>query len=202
MFDVKPMFPLGRCQRCGADEVVYCGKYNLCSGCLKKYEEAKKGARTIREWKRRQMKNRFEIIGSIDKLTLSDFIRFVDASKSKKLEILIFSSGGSGEVALSICDYMKASGKEFTTIGIGQVESAASVIFFMGNKRFSYKNTYFMIHKGKLSNNSIMAGFEHKKRIKLYNEEAQNIIPLPIKKRIQYFSAEELLEMGLIDKII
>ena len=145
---------------------------------------------------------RFKIFGSIEEYKLKDFVEFVDENKSRKLEILICSSGGSGEAALGICDYMKASKKEFTTIGIGRVESAALSIFFSGDKRFAYKNTIFMTHKGALENNSILNRFENNKKLNLFNKASQEIIPLKIKRKRQYFSSKDLFEMGFIDKII
>lgn len=90
------------------------------------------------------------IDGSIDSWAKFQVERVVSRAlqeNQKTLPIFINSSGGSVYVMRSILDLLKGSGLELITINTGICMSAAVPIFAMGNKRFAYPSSRFMIHE-------------------------------------------------------
>ena len=144
-----------------------------------------------------------KIIGNITDYSLREFIGFVDDnSKAKMLEILLYSSGGSAEATFGIYDYMKLSKKKFIVTGIGRVESAALVIMAAGDKKQAYENTIFMYHEPQLERRNVMIFNPHKKKLSICVEKYQSLIPVKVKKKEIYLTAEEAKKIGLIDTIL
>lgn len=64
----------------------------------------------------------------------------------KKVVLYLNSSGGDLDIAWSLYDYVRLSGLHLVTIGVGDVESAAVLLFLAGKERYASKSSSFLIH--------------------------------------------------------
>lgn len=70
--------------------------------------------------------------------------------KVTKLKFILSSTGGDIDSAIRLYDYLKALPFDVETIGFGQIDSAANVIFLAGIKRFAVKDCRFFYMKALL----------------------------------------------------
>lgn len=63
-----------------------------------------------------------------------------------KFAILISSTGGETTSAFTAYNYLRGLNVEITTFNIGDVDSAARVLYCAGSKRYSLPNTRFLLH--------------------------------------------------------
>jgi len=135
------------------------------------------------------------------------------------IEFFISSNGGSVGDMFAVYDLMRIvkRNRDICTYGFGKVASAAVVLLSAGTpgKRFISKNTRVMIHhcsaaeQGPVPNlKTVYKEAAHVEEMmiqaladnsKLSVGEIYNIFS---KNTDEYFSAEEALEMGFVDKII
>lgn len=133
------------------------------------------------------------------------------------LTLYINSDGGSLQDAFALIDVMKLSVRPIRTIGIGSVCSAAFLIFAAGTKgeRIISSNASIMCHQ--YSNASYGKYHDIKaanKENELLNERmisllkyCTNLDTRTIKSKLLppsdvWFSAQEILELGIADKIL
>lgn len=89
----------------------------------------------------------------------------------KRLKFFISSVGGDVDSAIRLHDYLKALPIEVTTIGFGQVDSAAVIIFLAGNTRIAIKKCRFLLHEGTYTfNKKTNALHVHEETMALFNE--------------------------------
>ena len=142
-----------------------------------------------------------------------------DFEDAPDIEFFISSNGGSVSDMFAIYDLMELvkKNRDIATFGYGKVSSAAVLILAAGTsgKRHISKNTRVMIHhcSGNASGTqpNVRVNFNELKKVeemmiqlladnsKLSVGEIYNIFS---RNTDEYFSAEEVLEMGLVDKII
>ncbi len=143
-------------------------------------------------------------------------ILFLESENPKKeISFYINSPGGIVWSGLAIYDTMQYVSSKISTICIGQAASAGSLLLTAGEKdmRFSLPNSRIMVHQpsggyqGQVTDIEIQTN-EIKKTKQRLNEiyakhtgkkisEVSNIM-----ERDKYFSAEEAIKFGLIDKVI
>lgn len=132
------------------------------------------------------------------------------------LTMYINSDGGSLQDAFALVDVMKKSKKPIRTIGIGSVCSSAFLIFASGTKgeRFISQTATAMCHQysdgltGKYHDIRATAK-EHElinKRMVDLLKECTELSTTTIKRKLLppsdvYFTAEELIELGVADDI-
>ena len=94
------------------------------------------------------------INGELDEDSVKDAIKWIvyenlEKDKSKILTLYINSCGGSLTDTFALIDIMRRSHYPIRTIGIGNVMSAAFILFSCGTKgqRFIAKNTSIMCHQ-------------------------------------------------------
>lgn len=132
------------------------------------------------------------------------------------LTLYINSDGGSLQDAFSLIDVMRKSNKPVHTIGLGSVCSSAFLIFAAGEKghRYISPTASIMCHQytdsstGKYHDIKATAK-EHElinKRMVDLLRECTELNTTTIKKKLlppsdAYFSAEELIELGVADHI-
>lgn len=89
-------------------------------------------------------------LGSYDNVNgveLLDVIKQVQANPmANGYDVIINSEGGVIDVGFDIYNYLISLGKPITTVGVGLVASAATIIFMAGSTRKLRPNTDFMIH--------------------------------------------------------
>lgn len=163
------------------------------------------------------------ITGDIDDENIDKAIRWLlyenitGENTGKVLTLYINSTGGSLTDAFALIDVMRSSPFIIRTIGIGNVMSAAFMIFAAGDKghRFISKNTSSMCHQFTDAVDSkyhdIKAAMKESEYL---NERMINVLiettGLPrakIKSKLLgpsdiYLSAEEMLEYGVADQIL
>tara|TARA_B100000575_G_C23024870_1_gene590209 strand:+ start:452 stop:1063 length:612 start_codon:yes stop_codon:yes gene_type:complete len=143
-------------------------------------------------------------------------ILFLESENPKKeISFYINSPGGIVWSGLAIYDTMQYVSSKIMTICIGQAASAGSLLLTAGEKdmRFSLPNSRIMVHQpsggyqGQVTDIEIQTN-EIKKTKQKLNEiyskhtgkklsEISNIM-----ERDKYFSAQEAIKFGLIDKVI
>ncbi len=163
------------------------------------------------------------ITGDIDDESIDKAIRWLlyenltGENTGKTLTLYINSTGGSLTDAFALIDVMRNSPFVIRTIGIGNVMSAAFMIFAAGDKghRFISKNTSSMCHQFTDSVDSkyhdIKAAMKESEYL---NERMIKVLlettGLPrakIKSKLLgpsdiYLSAEEMIEFGVADHIL
>tara|TARA_B100000575_G_C23087410_1_gene626739 strand:+ start:496 stop:1107 length:612 start_codon:yes stop_codon:yes gene_type:complete len=143
-------------------------------------------------------------------------ILFLESENPKKeISFYINSPGGIVWSGLAIYDTMQYVSSKIMTICVGQAASAGSLLLTAGEKdmRFSLPNSRIMVHQpsggyqGQVTDIEIQTN-EIKKTKQRLNEiyakhtgkkisEVSNIM-----ERDKYFSPEEAIKFGLIDKVV
>ena len=163
------------------------------------------------------------LMGDIDGETIEKTIRWLlyenmdNSNPEKILTLYINSTGGSLTDAFGLIDLIKNSNFVVRTIGIGNVMSAAFMIFAAGDKgeRYIAKNTSIMCHQFTESidekYHDIKAALKEtencNKRMVDFLVEATGLVPSKVKSKLLppsdvYLTAEELLEYGVADHIL
>ena len=141
---------------------------------------------------------------------------FLESENPKKdISFYINSPGGVVWSGLAVFDTMQYISSKIMTICIGQAASAGSLLLASGEKgmRFSLPNSRIMIHQpsggfqGQVTDIEIQTKefIKTKQKLneiytKLTSKNLKEIIQ--IMERDKYFSPEEAIQFGLIDKII
>ena len=163
------------------------------------------------------------LMGEIDDENVEKAIRWLlyenmdNSNPDKVLTIYINSTGGSLTDAFGLIDVMQNSNFVVRTIAIGNVMSAAFLIFAAGDKgeRYVAKNTSIMCHQFTESidekYHDIKAALREtencNKRMVDILTEATGLVPSKVKAKLLpasdvYLTAEELLEFGVADHIL
>jgi len=163
------------------------------------------------------------LMGEIDDENVEKAIRWLlyenmdNSNPDKILTIYINSTGGSLTDAFGLIDVMQNSNFVVRTIAIGNIMSAAFLIFAAGDKgeRYVAKNTSIMCHQFTDSidekYHDIKAALKEtencNKRMVDILTEATGLVPSKVKAKLLpasdvYLTAEELLEFGVADHIL
>lgn len=97
----------------------------------------------------------YNFIGSINNESISNFLTFVKNSKDiSSLTVNINSLGGEVSCAIAIYNYLKSKEISIQTHNIGDVSSAAIILYLSGTKRTAEEACKFLIHPIALNVNS------------------------------------------------
>ena len=143
-------------------------------------------------------------------------ILFLESENPKKeISFYINSPGGIVWSGLAIYDTMQYVSSKIMTICIGQAASAGSLLLTAGEKgmRFSLPNSRIMVHQpsggyqGQVTDIEIQTNEIKRAKIKLneiYSKHTGNKLSeiSSIMERDKYFSADEAIRFGLIDKVV
>ena len=141
---------------------------------------------------------------------------FLESENPKKeISFYINSPGGIVWSGLAMYDTMQYISSKIMTICIGQAASAGSLLLTAGEKdmRFSLPNSRIMVHQpsggfqGQVTDIEIQSKeiIKTKKRLnQIYSHHTQKDIKEveTIMERDKFFSPEEAIKFGLIDKIV
>jgi len=141
---------------------------------------------------------------------------FLEAEDPKKeIYLYINSPGGLVTAGLGIYDTMQYVKPDISTLCIGQAASMGSFLLAAGTKgkRFSLPNSRIMVHQpsggyqGQVTDIEIQTNEIKRAKIKLneiYSKHTGKKISeiSSIMERDKYFSADEAIKFGLIDKIV
>lgn len=147
-----------------------------------------------------------------------DLIEWEADENVQEITIYLTSNGGQSDVALGVCDFLKAFPKPITIVAAGVCHSAAVTILQMADKRLALPNTHFMIHPMSILESMETSVFQiaqdseyfqriEKKKLEIIGART-GMLPEKIQelyKNKLYFSAQEARNFGpngLIDAIV
>jgi ATP-dependent Clp protease, protease subunit len=142
----------------------------------------------------------------------------LNSKKKKVLTLYINSEGGDLYQAFALVDVIKCSTHTIRTIGVGQVMSAAFLIFAAGSKghRFLGKNTGLMCHQyssdlGSVKHHDLQAALTEgnicdDKMLDIL-VSATGLLPAEVQKHLlnstdKYIDADMAITLGVADSIL
>ena len=182
-------------------------------------EQSSRGERAYDIYSRLLKERIIFLTGPIDdnvaSLVCAQLLFLESENPKKEISFYINSPGGIVWSGLAMYDTMQYISSKIMTICIGQAASAASLLLTAGEKemRFSLPNSRIMVHQpsggyqGQVTDIEIQTKeiIKTKKRLnEIYARHADKKIKEVelIMERDKYFSPEEAIEFGLIDKIV
>ena len=182
-------------------------------------EQTSRGERAYDIYSRLLKERIIFLTGPIDdniaSLVCAQLLFLESENPKKEISFYIKSPGGIVWSGLAVYDTMQYISSKIMTICIGQAASAGSLLLAAGEKdmRFSLPNSRIMIHQpsggyqGQVTDLEIQTNeiIKTKKRLnQIYAKHTgKNIKEVElIMERDKYFSPEEAIKFGLIDKIV
>ena len=182
-------------------------------------EQSSRGERAYDIYSRLLKERIIFLTGPIDdniaSLVCAQLLFLESENPKKEISFYINSPGGIVWSGLAVYDTMQYISSKIMTICIGQAASAGSLLLAAGEKdmRFSLPNSRIMIHQpsggyqGQVTDLEIQTNeiIKIKKRLnQIYAKHTgKNIKEVElIMERDKYFSPEEAIKFGLIDKIV
>ena len=182
-------------------------------------EQSSRGERAYDIYSRLLKERIVFLTGPIDdniaSLVCAQLLFLESENPKKEISFYINSPGGIVWSGLAVYDTMQYISSSIMTICIGQAASAGSLLLAAGEKdmRFSLPNSRIMIHQpsggyqGQVTDLEIQTNeiIKTKKRLnQIYAKHTgKNIKEVElIMERDKYFSPEEAIKFGLIDKIV
>ena len=182
-------------------------------------EQSSKGERAYDIYSRLLKERIIFLTGPIDdniaSLICAQILFLESENPKKEISFYINSPGGIVWSGLAIYDTMQYVSSKIMTICIGQAASAGSLLLTAGEKgmRFSLPNSRIMVHQpsggyqGQVTDIEIQTN-EIKKTKERLNEiyskhTGKKLSEISsIMERYKYFSADEAIKFGLIDKVV
>tara|TARA_Y100000768_G_C23828380_1_gene610077 strand:- start:114 stop:728 length:615 start_codon:yes stop_codon:yes gene_type:complete len=182
-------------------------------------EQSSRGERAYDIYSRLLKERIIFLTGPIDdniaSLICAQLLFLESENPKKEISFYINSPGGIVWSGLAIYDTMQYISSEIMTICIGQAASAGSLLLTAGSKdmRFSLPNSRIMVHQPSGGYQGQVTDIEiHTNEIKKTKKRLNEIYSLHTGKKIEeiekimerdkYFSPEEAVKFGLIDKIV
>ena len=182
-------------------------------------EQSSRGERAYDIYSRLLKERIIFLTGAIDdniaSLVCAQLLFLESENPKKEISFYINSPGGIVWSGLAVYDTMQYISSKIMTICIGQAASASSLLLAAGEKdmRFSLPNSRIMTHQpsggyqGQVTDLEIQTNeiIKTKKRLnQIYAKHTgKNIKEVElIMERDKYFSPEEAIKFGLIDKIV
>lgn len=162
------------------------------------------------------------IMGEIDSwvLEISKMIQIANIEDAGKpveertpVKIFIFSQGGEDTASWNFCDFVAASKTPVYTVNAGMCLSNGLTLLMAGHKRFALQHSTGMYHSGSARIEGIKEQVDAATKYlasqdKMYEKwvlDHSKIDPKLFnrkKKTDWYMTADEMLEFGIVDKII
>ena len=182
-------------------------------------EQSSRGERAYDIYSRLLKERIIFLTGAIDdniaSLVCAQLLFLESENPKKEISFYINSPGGIVWAGLAIYDTMQYISSKIMTICIGQAASAGSLLLTAGHKgmRFSLPNSRIMVHQpsggyqGQVTDIEIQTNeiIKTKKRLnEIYSRHTGKKLNeiSEIMERDKYFSPEEAIKFGLIDKIV
>jgi ATP-dependent Clp protease protease subunit len=138
----------------------------------------------------------------------------LEEQSNEPITIYISSGGGDWYAGMAMYDRIRASKCHISTLAVGEAMSMGSILLQAGDVRCASPNTTIMIHDGYEDNgmqtpsgNDNLAKHSKQLRSMMYEIYAsKSSHPVNYWKRTckkdKFYTAEEALKVGLIDKIL
>jgi len=182
-------------------------------------EQSSRGERAYDIYSRLLKERIVFLTGAIDdhiaSLICAQLLFLESENPKKEISFYINSPGGVVWSGLAIYDTMQYISSKIMTICVGQAASAASLLLAAGEKdmRFSLPNSRIMVHQPSGGYQGQVTDIEIQTQEMIKTKKRLNQIYVkhtgkPIKEvesimeRDKYFSSEEAIKFGLIDKVV
>jgi len=182
-------------------------------------EQSSRGERAYDIYSRLLKERIIFLTGTIDdnlaSLVCAQLLFLESENPKKEISFYINSPGGIVWSGLAIYDTMQYISSRIMTICIGQAASAGSLLLTAGEKgmRFSLPNSRIMVHQpsggyqGQVTDIEIQTNeiIKTKKRLnEIYAKHTDKKLNeiVEIMERDKYFSPNEAIKFGLIDKVV
>ena len=182
-------------------------------------EQSSRGERAYDIYSRLLKERIIFLTGTIDdnlaSLVCAQLLFLESENQKKEISFYINSPGGIVWSGLAIYDTMQYISSKIMTICIGQAASAGSLLLTAGEKgmRFSLPNSRIMVHQpsgvyqGQVTDIEIQTNeiIKTKKRLnEIYAKHTDKKLKeiAEIMERDKYFSPNEAIKFGLIDKVV
>ena len=182
-------------------------------------EQSSRGERAYDIYSRLLKERIIFLTGAIDdniaSLVCAQLLFLESENPKKEISFYINSPGGIVWSGLAIYDTMQYISSKIMTICIGQAASAGSLLLTAGEHgmRFSLPNSRIMVHQpsgvyqGQVTDIEIQTNeiIKTKKRLnEIYSKHTEKKLNeiAEIMERDKYFSPDEAIKFGLIDKIV
>ncbi len=138
----------------------------------------------------------------------------IEADKEKPIALFINSDGGTVVEATALYDFILASETPIDTYALGEIKSAAVLVFVAGRRRYTYPNTLFMLHKaiGSPPERNFPEVLRYAEEMSKWDGRYAGLVAQRIKldstairaamEATTFFGAEEALEWGVCDEIV
>lgn len=161
----------------------------------------------------------FYIFGGIDETTSKEFLqafhKYEEYAEGREVKIYINSYGGELYSGWAITDAILSSSLHVTTIALGKIMSAATMIFLGGDQRQMQPHASWMSHQyseymeGKYHEFKAMQHFNdtmHDDMVKFYKKQTKlnkkQVLTELLGHSDHWLSAEQCLELGICHEII
>ena len=162
----------------------------------------------------------YALTGVIDKREVQEAIRWVNqeiySKPIERLRFLIASGGGEIEAGINLHTYLKALPIQVETIGFGEVDAAAILVFLAGEKRTSIEGCQFFFHEGRYTMIDPTAPIHvHEEAIGVFKRELHEMIYIIARttnndtevvanmlRKSKIMQATEAKEFGLCHEIV
>ncbi len=157
---------------------------------------------------------RHQLIGAIDEDALKAFMKVITKHRDNQILLHLSSTGGSAYDALAIASAVRLH-KNITVAALGAVQSAAVIILAAAKERMMAKESWVMVHEdsGKIKGDVSLQEREIAHLRRMENQWAELLAEYSkgkstaetwaqLHKQTTYLSAQECLDLGLIDRII
>lgn len=154
-----------------------------------------------------------ELTKKIIRWNAEDDDKCVQVEDRTPIKVMLSSPGGDLYTMLGIADTILMSKTPIYTCAVSLAASAACVILIVGHKRFAFPHAHGMWHSGSAglsgSMEQVQSATKHLDGIESQMQElllSKTKIDAKKLKRMKdkdwYFTAEEMLENGLVDRIV
>ncbi len=123
----------------------------------------------------------YTVTGTVEKKMVQDVIAGINEDLYSKpvtrLRLLIASGGGEIEAGINLYAYLRALPVEVETLGFGEVDAAAVLIYLAGRRRFAVDGCQFFFHEGRYTVRDQTAPIHvHEEAIAVFKRELHEMV--------------------------
>ncbi len=162
----------------------------------------------------------YTLTGDIDKKGVQESISWINGEMYSKpvtrMKFLIASGGGDICAGVNLYTYLKALPIEIETIGFGEVDAAAILVFLGGRSRIAVEDCQFFFHEGRYTIHDHVAPVHtHEEAISVFRRELQHMVHIfsretnndseivaTMLRKSKIMHASEAQDFGLVHKIV
>lgn len=162
----------------------------------------------------------YTLTGEIDSKSVQEAIQWINGELYSKpvlrMKFLIASGGGDIGAGVNLFTYLKALPIDVETIGFGEVDAAAALVFLGGKSRIVIEESHFFFHEGRYTIQDKTAPVHtHEEAISVFRRELHNMIYIIARetnndtevvaamlRKSKIMRADEAQEFGLVHQIV